>query len=103
AGLEVEVVDVEAFALYRTLVEVDEMSDASTATIALIDVGGESTHVSVVDRGAFALTRSIPIGGNSLTTALQNYFKMSLEDAEAGKRALDLRALMNDGPMENPP
>ena len=104
AGLDVEVVDVEAFALYRTLVEADEMSDASEQTIAIIDVGGEGTQVSVIDKGIFALTRLIPIGGKALTTALQNYFKMSPEDAEAGKRALDLNALVNhDGPMENPP
>jgi len=104
AGLDVEVVDIEAFALYRTLVETDSASEASGQTIGLIDVGGDSTHVSVVDHGSFALTRSIPIGGKSMTAALQNYFKMNFDDAENGKRSLNLLALINsDGPMENPP
>jgi type IV pilus assembly protein PilM len=104
AGLEVEVVDVEAFALYRTLVECDDFSDAENRVVAFVDIGGQNTHVSVVDHGSFVLTRSIPIGGNGLTEALKNYFKMSTEDAETGKRSLNLATLINgDQQPENPP
>jgi type IV pilus assembly protein PilM len=104
AGLQPEIVDVEPFALYRTLVEADDLSQADTQTVALIDLGGENTQVSVVDQGAFALTRNIPIGGHALSTALEKYFKMSEEDAEIGKRSLDLTPLIHaEGPMENPP
>ncbi|MER3412690.1 MAG: hypothetical protein C4340_02745 [Armatimonadota bacterium] len=103
AGLEVENVEVEAFAQFRALVEADDLSDFESHTVALVDVGGETTEVTVVDHGAFSLTRSIPIGGTALTGALQNYFKMSSDDAESGKRSLDLTELIKSGPQENPP
>lgn len=103
AGLDVENVDVEAFAAYRSLIEADPLNNASDNAIAIIDIGAKTTDVSVVDMGAFSLTRSIPIGGDSMTDALVNYFKLSPEEAEDGKRSLDLSPLINDGPMENAP
>lgn len=104
AGLEVEVVDVEAFALYRALVEADLDADWSEASLALIDIGSSTTNVSVVSRGAFAMTRSISQGGAMLTEALRNYFKLNDEEAEAGKAQLDFRDLLGDQqPGENPP
>jgi type IV pilus assembly protein PilM len=103
AGLDVENVEVEAFAQFRALVEADDLSDFGSHVVALVDVGGQATEVTVVRHGTFALTRSIPIGGDALTEALANYFKMSPEEAEAGKRSLDLAGLIDQGPQENPP
>jgi type IV pilus assembly protein PilM len=103
AGLDTENVDIEAFASYRAIVEADPVSDANDHAIAIIDIGAQNTDVSVVDMGAFSLTRSIPIGGDSITEALVNYFKLSREEAERGKMDLDLSQLIADGPMENPP
>jgi len=103
AGLDVENVEVEAFAQFRALVEADDLSDFESHTVALVDVGGEATEVTVVDHGAFSLTRSIPIGGTALTDALRNYFKMNVDEAESGKRSLDLTELIKSGPQENPP
>lgn len=104
AGLEVEIVDVEAFAMYRSLVEADENPNRFDSTIALIDVGASSTHVSVVHRGNFAMTRTIPQAGQTLTDALIAFFKLSPEDAESGKEQLNLAQLMHaEGPAENPP
>ncbi len=104
AGLEVEIVDVEAFALHRTLLQADQNSPWREKAVAVIDVGGEGSHVSIIDENSFALTRFIPIGGKLLTNALANYFKISEADAEQGKRELDLSALLaSEGPMENAP
>lgn len=104
AGLEVEVVDVEAFAMYRSLVEADESGQFAEETIALVDVGAHTTNVSVVSRGIFAMTRSIPQGGQTLTEALRAHFKLEELDAESGKKQLDLRELISDGkPIETPP
>ncbi|GIV01359.1 MAG: fimbrial assembly protein [Fimbriimonadales bacterium] len=103
AGLDVENVEVEAFAQFRALVEADDLSDFESHVVALVDVGGQSTEVTVVQHGTFALTRSIPIGGDAMTEALASYFKMSPEEAEAGKRSLDLTGLIQQGPQENPP
>jgi type IV pilus assembly protein PilM len=104
AGLEVESVDIEAFAIYRSVVEADPSRDWSGKTIAIIDVGATTTNVSVVPNGLFAMSRTIPNGGQMLTEALKNYFKLSDEDAESGKAQLDFRELTNDVvPRENPP
>ncbi len=104
AGLEVEIVDVDAFALHRTLIQSDPDSPWKDKAIAIVDVGSEGSHVSIVDEGFFALTRFIPIGGKLFTNALANYFKVSEADAEQGKRELDLSQLLSsEGPMENAP
>jgi type IV pilus assembly protein PilM len=103
AGLDVEGVDVEAFASYRALLETHPEA-IETGTVAIIDVGGASTSVSVIFQGSFAMNRSIPYGGNSLTEALRSYFKLSFEDAEAGKAQLNLNELISgEASKENPP
>lgn len=104
AGLETESVDVEVFAAYRSLIEANTEHDTRDKTIALVDIGSATTHISVVQRGNFAMTRTIGQGGGVLTEALKTYFKLDDENAEAGKAALDLTELMDDTrPKENPP
>ncbi|HXH62146.1 MAG TPA: type IV pilus assembly protein PilM [Fimbriimonadaceae bacterium] len=104
AGLEVEIVDIEAFAMYRALVESDTESELAESTVALVDIGATTTNVSVISKGVFAMTRSIPQAGNTLTSALQSYFKLDFADAEKGKSQLDLTQLVDaKGPVENPP
>jgi type IV pilus assembly protein PilM len=50
------------------------------------------------------MTRSIPNGGHVLTDALKGYFKLSNDDAEAGKAQLDASELIDgEKPKENPP
>jgi type IV pilus assembly protein PilM len=104
AGLEVESVDIEPFAMYRSLIEADLDHDWSSSTIALVDVGSTMTNMSVIQRGAFSMTRAIPNGGHILTEALKSYFKLSEEDAENGKSQLDVTDLLDaEKPKENPP
>ncbi|HZH98708.1 MAG TPA: type IV pilus assembly protein PilM, partial [Fimbriimonadaceae bacterium] len=104
AGLEVEAVDVEPFAAYRSLVEADPNHDWSDSTIALVDIGAFTTSMSVVTKGVFSMTRIIPQGSQMFTDALKNYFKLNEEDAESGKAQLDMSELIrDDAPKENPP
>lgn len=104
AGLDVESVDVEVFASYRALVEADEANGWGDKTVALVDIGAQHTNVSVIQSGVFTMTRTIPQGGQVLTDALVNYFKLSEEDAESGKTQLDVGMLADEAsPRENPP
>ncbi len=104
AGLEVEVVDVEPFCAFRSLLESDPNTPHAGKTVALVDIGSSTTSMSVVSDGVFAMARSLPQGGRTLTDALKNYFKLSEDDAESGKAQLDMRELVQDGvPKENPP
>lgn len=104
AGLEVECVDLEAFASYRSMVQANFGIDVSQDTFALVDIGSHSTKVSVIQKGQFAMTRTIPQAGSALTESLQKYFNLSFEHAEEGKAQLDLRGLLDETtPVENPP
>jgi len=97
AGLEVEVVDVEAFASYRCLLECDPANAYQGQTIAIVDIGGSTTSMSVISQGTFAMARSLSQGGQTWTDALKNYFRLSEDDAESGKAQLDLSELADFG------
>jgi type IV pilus assembly protein PilM len=104
AGLDVEIVDVEAFAAYRALLESDPSNAYQGKTVAIVDIGGSTTSMSVITDGAFSMARSLSQGGKTWTDALKNYFRLSEEDAESGKAQLDLSELTSDEqPRENPP
>lgn len=104
AGLDVEVVDVEPFCAYRALLESNPESTYAGKTVALVDIGSSNTSMSVVTDGVFAMARSLPQGGKTLTDALKSYFKLSEDDAESGKAQLDISELAQEGvPKENPP
>lgn len=103
AGLDVDCVDVEAFAMFRSLIETDDTSILRDMTVALVDIGSVTTSVSVVSRGRFAMTRTIPQAGQTWTDALKGYFKLEQEDAEAGKAQLDLTPLTTDAILDNQP
>jgi len=71
AGLESAAVDIEAFALQRALLDLSPTRPGEGETLALLDIGAATTDVNIVTNGSFALTRSIPIAGDSFTQALK--------------------------------
>ena len=82
AGLDPLVVDVEAFALIRALVEFNASDEFLHRTVALIDMGASHTDVNIVSQGDFALTRNIPIAGNSFTNAIKSLTGSAFDEAE---------------------
>jgi type IV pilus assembly protein PilM len=103
ADLEVDIVDVEAFALYRSLIESDEHSVLNQMTVAIVDIGAAATTVSVITNGKFAMTRTIVQAGQVMTDALKTYFQLSDEQAEQGKSQLDFSPLVANPLTENAP
>lgn len=103
ADLEVDIVDVEAFAIYRSLVETDDSSILNQMTVALVDIGAAATTVSVVSNGKFVMTRTIVAAGQVMTDALKSYFQLSDEQAETGKSQLDFTPLVANPLTDNPP
>ncbi|MEI7575705.1 MAG: type IV pilus assembly protein PilM [Armatimonadota bacterium] len=103
AGLHVDIVDLETFAAYRTLVETDPSRRAGEESYMFLNIGGTSTSVTVIDKGVFVMNRTMPSGGNTLTEALKQAFKLETVDAEAGKTVLDMRELLAGSVVENPP
>lgn len=103
AGLDVEIVDVGPFAAYRAVVETNDSRTWSDETLALIDFGANTTTVSVINQGAFVITRTVGSGSANFTEALRTFFDLSYEDAEMGKAQLNVADLLEDKPAENPP
>lgn len=102
AGLEASHVDIEAFALQRAVVEVNRDDFADDSLRALVDIGAAHTEVTLLSGPDFALTRSIPIAGDTFTDALKNQLRLDIADAESRKLGVDMAALINgDGDAEN--
>ena len=88
AGLEPMVIDIESFALIRSLVEFNATDEYLSNTVALIDIGASHTDVDIVSMGEFALTRNIPIAGDSFTNSIKSLMGGSFEEAEQAKLAM---------------
>ena len=88
AGLSVEVVDVDGFALHNALLH--NHPEAAEGVALVADVGWETTTVVVVEEGIPAVTRDLPFGVRSLCDALRREAGVEPAEAEAmirGRRA----------------
>jgi type IV pilus assembly protein PilM len=98
AGLEPAVMDVEAFALHNAFEF--NYPEARTGTVALVNIGHETTNVNLVRDGMPALVRDVPFGIRRLKEALQRERNMTGEQASEvlegrGDPAI-LRSLLDD-------
>lgn len=91
AGLEPISVDVEAFSLIRSLSTFSNDEDFRKSAIALIDMGASHTDVNIITSGDFALTRNIPIAGDSFTNAIKSLTGFAFQDAEKLKFEMALQ------------
>lgn len=80
AGLVVTAVDHHAFALWRLF------GRATAGTLALADVGAETSHLVVVRDEEIKFVRLLPIGGSALTRRLMDAYGVELAEAEEMKR-----------------
>lgn len=102
AGLQLEELETEAFAIERSLVGHDK------STVMVVDIGSERTNFFIVDQGLPVTHRSIQIGGNNIDQELEHIFGLSREDIGQIKRdvsrinlqGLDMKAFsMITGPI----
>lgn len=82
AGLRPVMVDLNAFALLRSVVR----GELATRTVALVDIGARITNVVVAANGMPQLARMLPLGGQNVTDAVAAAAGVSAQDAEALKR-----------------
>ncbi len=95
AGLIPAALDVEAFALQRALLDLSPTRPGEGATLALLDIGATTTDVNIVTNGLFALTRNVPMAGDSFTQALKAVQPQADWDTlEALKARVDMTALL---------
>jgi len=95
SGLELVSLETEAFALIRALIGKDR------ATSMIVDIGAVRTNVIIVERGIPFVTRSLDMGGISLTRAMAKTLSMELEAAEHMK--CDIKGVQSLYPEEGLP
>jgi type IV pilus assembly protein PilM len=81
AGLEAEIVDVDAFALHNAFGV--NHPEAMQGLTALLNIGHELTNVNVLDQGIPLLTRDLTVGTRKIREDLQRERGVSADDAEA--------------------
>ena len=89
AGLEPVGVDVEAFALLRSM-EAARLMPPPGQAVVVMNMGATYTDLNIVVGTEVAVTRSIPIGGNALTSSVASVMNLAVEDAEGHKRQIDI-------------
>lgn len=91
AKLDLQAIDTESLALIRALVGKDK------GAIMIIDMGAKRTNIVIVEKGIPFVSRSINIGGNTVTNHMMNQMKMSEDEAERVKRDLGREAYPESG------
>lgn len=80
AKLQLQALDTEAFALIRSLIGKDK------SAIMIIDLGAKRTNITIVERGIPFVTRSVNLGGDSITSRIRSSLNTDFEQAERMKR-----------------
>jgi type IV pilus assembly protein PilM len=96
AGLEPLAIEVEAFALYRALFEINRVAMARLEghPAAIVDLGASHTNLYIVSGDGYFLTRNIPIAGDAFTQTVRSTLHCSWSEAERFKRTVDFRQLL---------
>ncbi len=84
AGLDLEVVEIEPLALVRSLV-----TDISKNDV-IIDIGAKVTAINFIKQGLLQLTRTINVGGDTLTDKIAQSLNLQFDRAEQFKRDFGL-------------
>ncbi len=88
AGLEAEVIDVEAYALENAFSLIaEQLTDSGRdQTIAVIDIGATMTTLNVLHDRNIIYTREQVFGGKQLTEEIMRRYGLSYEEAGMAKR-----------------
>ncbi|MCS7273244.1 MAG: type IV pilus assembly protein PilM [Fimbriimonadales bacterium] len=101
-GLKLEpyAIDVEPLALARSLLLTQP--DTSAKSVAIVNLGAESTSIDIYTHGLLSFPRVLPIGGNALTRAIADRLMISEAEAEQLKAQL-AEVLMDQIPQVTSP
>lgn len=86
AGLEVVTVDLNPFAVLRSLATVDELGINAAEGEAIVQVGANVTNIVVHQGGVPRFVRILLMGGDHFTQAVADRMGVPLEQAEAFKQ-----------------
>ena len=86
AGLRSKVADVESFALERTYRMLAEFMPANISTVGILDIGHNTTTLTVLQYGKIIYSREHLFGGRQLTQEVQNRYGLSFVEAGRAKK-----------------
>ena len=86
AKLNLLSLETESFALARSLAAKD------TSPFMIIDMGAISTDIILIENGVPVISRSIDVGGQTITTALKEHLGIDEKRAEQFKRDIGMTA-----------
>ena len=84
AGLNLRALEIENAALIRSVIGNDQ------SPTAIINIGGRSTSILIIDRGIERLSRNYEVGGFEITKSIARAMNVDLKRAEELKRSLGL-------------
>lgn len=87
AELELISLETESFAIERSL------SGNDPTPTMVVDIGAVSTNISIIETGIPVLTRSIDVGGTTLTKSIMSSLNVDLSRAEQFKRDIGFSSL----------
>ena len=93
AGASPSVIDVDAFALHNAFEA--NYPEAVDGTIALLNIGNESTNLNILDDGVPILTRDLGVGTRRFREDLQRDYGISADDAEDLLRGYDRHPMLD--------
>ncbi|MEX1064193.1 MAG: type IV pilus assembly protein PilM [Candidatus Paceibacterota bacterium] len=90
AGLNLRALELENSALVRALVGND------LSPIAIVNIGGRSTSILVVDGGFERVSHNYEVGGFQITKSIASSLNISLQRAEELKRSFGIKEVDNN-------
>lgn len=86
SGLELRTLEAEVFSMARSLKE-----DAKKRVVVMVDIGAQTTTISVVDNGILKMSHSFDVSGNEFTYNIAKSLKIDKEEAELLKKKYGLK------------
>jgi len=87
SNLEIKDLEAEVFSLVRSVIK------DTKRTISLIDIGAQSTTISIIDEGLLKISHSFDTAGNELTQQLAKSLDIDFKKAEELKKRYGLREI----------
>jgi len=85
AGLDPVALDVEPLAASRSLVDINRDTGAYDHVYALLNIGANTTDLSIIRRGLLSFTRPVPLAGDNITNAIAEGLGYEFHEAERVK------------------
>jgi type IV pilus assembly protein PilM len=88
AGLNPVAIEIEPLAASHSLIELIDGEGGPQGVVALVDLGANTTDITIFRDGLIGFTRSTPLAGNALSRAISEQTGQPMDQAERLKKEL---------------